>query len=83
VTKIPFKTYRTNSDLSSSSFVLGNPGVGIEKAVIDRTDRLIPLSCMEVEDENDDEDENDWGRKQAGKARTPISSRRGRALTMS
>ena len=37
--------------------------MGIEKAVIDRTDRLIPLSCMEVEDENDDEDENDWGRK--------------------
>ena len=35
--------------------------MGIEKAVIDRTDRLIPLSCMEVEDENDDEDENDWG----------------------
>jgi hypothetical protein len=33
--------------------------VGIEKAVIDRTDRLIPLTCMEVEDENDDEDEND------------------------
>jgi hypothetical protein len=55
--------------------------LGIEKAVIDRTDRLIPLTCMEVED--DDEDENDWGRKQAGKARTPISSRRGRALTMS
>jgi hypothetical protein len=39
--------------------------VGIEKAVIDRTDRLILLTCMEVEDENDDEDENDWGRKQA------------------
>jgi hypothetical protein len=35
--------------------------VGIEKAVIDRTDRLIPLTCMEVEDENDDEHENDWG----------------------
>jgi hypothetical protein len=35
--------------------------VGIEKAVIDRTDRLIPLTCMELEDENDDED--DWGRK--------------------
>ena len=35
--------------------------VGIEKAVIDRTDRLISLRCMEVEDENDDEDENDWG----------------------
>jgi hypothetical protein len=34
--------------------------VGIEKAAIDRTDRLIPLTCMEVEDENDDEDENDW-----------------------
>jgi hypothetical protein len=27
--------------------------VGIEKAVIDRTDRLIPLACMEVEDEDD------------------------------
>ena len=35
--------------------------VGIEKAVIDRTDRLIPVTCMEVEDENDDEDENDRG----------------------
>jgi hypothetical protein len=46
--------------------------VGIEKAVIDRTDRLIPVTCMEVEDENDDEDENDWGRKQAGKATPPI-----------
>jgi hypothetical protein len=33
--------------------------VGIEKAVIDRTDRLIPLTCMEVEDEDDDEDEDD------------------------
>jgi hypothetical protein len=47
--------------------------VGIEKAVIDRTDRLIPLTCMEVEDENDDEDENDWGRKEASrKSHTPI-----------
>ena len=47
--------------------------MGIEKAVIDRTDRLIPLSCMEVEDENDDEGENDWGRKEASrKSRTPI-----------
>jgi len=34
--------------------------------VIDRTDRLIPLTCMEVEDENDD-DEDDWGRKEASR----------------
>jgi hypothetical protein len=47
--------------------------LGIEKAVIDRTDRLIPLTCMEVED--DDEDENDWGRKEAGKATPPSISR--------
>jgi hypothetical protein len=33
--------------------------VGIEKAVIDRYDRLTPPACREVEDENDDEDEND------------------------
>jgi hypothetical protein len=32
--------------------------VGIEKAVIDRTDRLIPLTCMEVEDEDEDEDDS-------------------------
>jgi hypothetical protein len=25
-------------------------------------------TCQEVEDENDDEDGNDWGRKEAGKA---------------
>jgi hypothetical protein len=42
--------------------------VGIEKAVIDRTDRLIPLTCMEVED--DDEDENDLGRKEP--SRNPV-----------
>ena len=29
------------------------------KAVIDRADRLVPLACKEVEDENEDED--DWG----------------------
>jgi hypothetical protein len=34
--------------------------VGIEKAVIDRTDRLIPLTSVEVEDENED----DLGRKE-------------------
>jgi hypothetical protein len=33
--------------------------VGIEKALIDRTEQLIPLTCMEVEDGNEDEDEND------------------------
>ncbi len=33
----------------------------VEKAVIDRTNRMIPLACKEVEDENDDEDEDDWG----------------------
>jgi hypothetical protein len=44
--------------------------VGIEKAVIDRTDRLISLRCMEVEDENDDEDENDLGRKEP--SRNPV-----------
>ena len=31
------------------------------KAVIDRANRLVPLACKEVEDENDDEDEDDWG----------------------
>ena len=30
----------------------------IEKVVIDRTNRMIPLACKEVEDENED----DWGR---------------------
>ena len=30
----------------------------IEKAVIDRTNRMIPLACKEVEDENDDEDDS-------------------------
>jgi hypothetical protein len=44
--------------------------VGIEKAVIDRTDWLIPLMCMELEDENDDEDEDDWGRKEP--SRNPV-----------
>ena len=36
-------------------------GLVIEKAVIDRTNRMIRLACKEVEDENDDEDEDDWG----------------------
>jgi len=31
------------------------------KAVIDRANRLVPLACKEVEDENDDEVEDDWG----------------------
>ena len=31
------------------------------KAVIDRANRLVPLACKEVEDENDDELEVDWG----------------------
>ena len=34
------------------------------KAVIDRADRLVPLACKEVEDENDDEDEDDWGSRE-------------------
>ena len=36
-------------------------GLVIEKAVIDRANRMIPLACKEVEDENDDEDDYDWG----------------------
>src|SRR5271157_5863461 len=36
-------------------------GLVIEKAVIDRTNRMIPLPCKEVEDENDDEVKDDWG----------------------
>jgi hypothetical protein len=36
-------------------------GLVIEKAVIDRTNRMIRLACKEVEDENDDEVEDDWG----------------------
>jgi len=42
-------------------------GLVIEKAVIDRTNRLIPLACKKVEDENDDEGEDDWG--SGGRAR--------------
>src|SRR5271165_2003281 len=33
-------------------------GLAIEKAVIDRTNRMIRPTCEEVEDENDDEE--DW-----------------------
>jgi hypothetical protein len=40
-------------------------GLVIEKAVIDRTNRMIRLACKEVEDENDDDDEDEdedvWG----------------------
>ena len=34
-------------------------GLVIEKAVIDRTNRMIRFTCKEVEDENDDEDEDE------------------------
>jgi hypothetical protein len=51
-----------SSSFSSSAFGSARKGgFGIEKTTIDRTKRLISLTCMEVEDENDDEDENDWG----------------------
>ena len=35
----------------------------MNKAVIDRANRLVPLACKdkEVENENDDEVEDDWG----------------------
>jgi hypothetical protein len=40
--------------------------------VIDRTDRLIPLTSMEAENEDDDEDEDDWGRNQEDRLPSPL-----------
>jgi hypothetical protein len=36
-------------------------GLVIEKAVIDRTNRIDTARVQEVEDENEDDDEDDWG----------------------
>jgi hypothetical protein len=53
--------------------VLENPDVSQHKGRVDgpRPEGLAVFQgaseCKEVEDENDDEDENDWGRKEASR----------------